>query len=633
MNNINIEFGKESLPAKRIDFYGYTKSTESDDPDFAYTARQIHARSYIGEGFIHDNAIDDSGQIVSDIDKSRGDFVEYYLGSTTEGEPISTLRTIDAAKAGGVMQLPGYQLCETTLSDEGRELLWGAELAGRPIKEISSFGHVPEVSSQAGLELLRHVLQESLPNNELWFFAMVTHKYQTLVHIFGSQAVRKIGDEVTLNDNRIGDVSLTPAVVDTAQFFDDVKEGILHESDTIKRHRMLKYLRNFTEGVHPSTLSNEVYSLVGGDEETSFVDYSTRKMARKAPDEWTRPVALDFARSIDKLYAKRLVDEGKVRTVLNPTWYEEFADMEGAEDSERSGTWFYYPWSESIIHFPDEETYSKMRHIRDRSLVTDEEQTALRGKSALYAGLSVGSHVVEHMVYAGVTSSHILADFDTVSVSNLNRIHAGMPQVGEQKIDILAKKVSELDPYIEQTLLRQGVTVESLEGLVTPPSIIFDEVDNFAAKALLRQYAKEHHIPLIMATDVGYKSIIDIERHDEADIAPFNGRLDQKTIEAMLNDTLSPEARMKITTKLIGLSNASFRLLQAVSDSSLRGLPQLEVTASQGGALATIVARDILLGRDVKSGRHVHDARRAMKLPAEVSLIDGVKILKTFLHK
>ncbi len=235
------------------------------------------------------------------------------------------------------------------------------------------------------------------------------------------------------------------------------------------------------------------------------------------------------------------------------------------------------------------------------------------------------------MVYAGVGGSHALADFDTISISNLNRIRVGMGQVGERKTDAFAKRVSELDPYLQLQLLHDGITKGSLDELTEIPHIVFDEVDDFAAKALLRMYAKEHKLPLIMATDVGYKSIIDIERHDLKETKPFNGRISQETIEAMLAGTVSPKDRMNITTKLIGLSNASFRLLQSVSDSSLEGFPQLDVTASQGGALATIVARDILLGREVPSGRRVHDARSAMKLSGEVPMRDGLKILKQFL--
>jgi hypothetical protein len=133
-----------------------------------------------------------------------------------------------------------------------------------------------------------------------------------------------------------------------------------------------------------------------------------------------------------------------------------------------------------------------------------------------------------------------------------------------------------------------------------------------------------------MASDVGYTSIIDVERYDKG-AKLFNGRLSHDTVRAMLRGELSPKENMAVTTKLIGLSNASFRLLQSVNDPTLESFPQMEVSAAQGGALATVVARDILLGRNVKSGRSLHNARRDMNLRGEESLRDGIASFKDFL--
>jgi len=624
-----LEDGTPTL--ERGDHYKYVKSTEKSSRAHALLARQVHAASYLGEGFINDDAVDQFGQIMPDIDKARGESVDYYLGFNAHGDAVSTLRKVSMAEGEGIESLPGYQLCKDTLSDTGRSLLDDAIQGSRPIREISSFGHVPKESAIAGLELLRHVLQESYGTDEVWFFTMVTQKYQTLVNLFGPKVVRKIGEEVPIIDARVGDVSLTPAYVDTTRFFDDIKDGILEENDVRKRKRLLGSLRNFAKGVARETLSDEVRLLLDDGNRFDFMEYIQASDIQRTPIEWSQPLQLDLNDRIDALYSKRLIDEGKVRTVTAPTWSEEFPDSFDANEIAEHSSWFYYPWSESLVQFPDKSAYRTLRGTRDRHLVTEDEQAQLYEKSTLFAGLSVGSHVLQHMVYAGVGGSHALADFDTISVSNLNRIRVGMGQVGERKTDAFAKRVSELDPYLQLQLLHDGVTKESLTELVQTPHIVFDEVDDFAAKALLRMYAKEHKLPLIMATDVGYKSIIDVERHDLKETKPFNGRINQETIEAMLAGTLSPQDRMKITTKLIGLSNASFRLLQSVSDSSLAGFPQLDVTASQGGALATIVARDILLGREVPSGRRVHDARSAMKLSGEVPMRDGLKILTQFL--
>lgn len=621
----------ESRVFGRRDMFVYENALQKDNPFLADIAQEVHARSYKGEGFIHDEAIGPDGRIIQEIDKSRGPLVKYYVGRSSEGQPVSTLRMIDAASEGGVTCLPGFTLCKEVITDEGFAFLDEAEHSGRPVKEISSFGHIPEVSSLAGVEMLRTALHDSFGTDEVWYFAMVSQKLQALTHMFGPRAIRTIGQSVALDDARISGVSLTPAIVDTTSFFDDIKDAINEEDDEATRRRYIKYLRVFTEGIDPTRLSDEVRPLLE-DSAPSFsvVRYGREKGLRVGQAPWQQPPLLYGKNPADMREAKRLMDEGEVRGIIDPNWNEELGAIEGAENGD--SVWVHYPWDESLVHFPPVDAYRALRHMRDEPVVTAEERAGTAGAVSLHAGLSVGSHIVEHMAYAGIGGHYISADFDTVSVSNLNRIHAGMPQVGEMKADALAKTVSYLDPYVKQTLLREGVVAPLRETIPEKPDIIFDEVDNLAMKVLLRKYAKEHKIPLVMATDAGYKSIIDIERHDIEDIPIFNGKIDQKTIDAIENDELSPEERMKIVTRIVGLSNASFRLLKAASDPQIKGMPQLEVTASQGGALATIAARDILLGRKVASGRHIHDARRAMRLPGEESLVDGLKVAKKFIE-
>lgn len=611
----------------RNDIYDYAKATEASDQSFADLARAVHAQSYLHEGFITEQAITD-GHIVSDIDKATGPRVEYYIGfsqnKTPEPQPVSTLRKITMAE-DGLQSLPGYQLCGSVVSDEGVATLHEAIDNKRPIKEISSFGHTVDVNALAGFELLRHTLQESLQNNEVWFFTMVSKKYKTLENSFGPRALRRVGPAVPMNDDRVGDVSLVPAIVDTATFFDDIAETILAEQNPHRRQRYLASLQLFTEGLDKQKLSNAVRVLV--DDTFDVVAYAEERTDTNAATAWVQPTFFDPARKGDALAVKQLSDEGKVKRVVRPDWKEESGDDQLGE------VLVYYPWHQALVQFPaSEQAYFDSIHKRDNHLVTKAEQANRIGKSALYAGLSVGSHIAEHMAYAGVVDGHILADFDRVSLSNLNRLHAGALAFNEPKIDIVAKQISELNPYNRMTLLREGVTAESLESMPVP-SIIFDAVDDFAVKALLRVYAQQHQLPLIMASDVGYRSVIDVERHDIGPTKPFNGRVSEAQLQAMLQGELSPKEKMRIMTRLIGLSNASFRLLESVVDPVLSGLPQLEVTASQGGALATIVARDILLGRRVPSGRKVHDARRAMGLQRETSLTDGLKVLQQFMAK
>jgi len=647
-----------NIASARVDKYVYEHFTEQTKPELVLLAQQLHARSYMGEGFVHDDAVDDDGTMASDIDKARGNSVKYYIGYESEDDsqvPVSTLRKISLQGNETVEDLPGYQLSKNGLYDEERE--WLASIAPRRFQEISSFGHIPESPSTSGLELLRTVLQDSVGSDEIWFFTMVSEKYNTLVNLFGPNAVRKIGEAIPLVDPRVADISLVPAIVDTSVFFQQVYETAINETIPAKRRRHMGILANFTEGLTEAQMGSDVYQLIHGasnpavqKDDIDMGSYIREQPNYNLPNEWRAPDSYDLNINGDKIALKELLDSGQVSAIQdtfnagelfelqhplehnNELLKQEFLDdVEGRR--EKIGAWFHYPWSRSLVHFPNQADYQSLRTLRNRNMITDEEQASLLLATPLIAGMSVGSNVVEQLVYSGIGGSYILADFDTLSMSNLNRIHSGMHQVGDFKIDILAKKISELDPYLNQVHMREGITRDSLEALTEKPDIIFDEVDDFSAKALLREYAQKNGIPLLMATDVGETSIIDIERHDIENVQPFNGRLNRQTIDLMLSGEMTEEDKKKITTKLIGLSNASIRLLSSVNDNKVVGTPQLGTTASIGGGLAAIVTRDILLGADVQSGRRVLKNRNALGLASQSTFQESIQTIRQFLSK
>ena len=643
----------------RKDKYIYEYFSEQSEPKLVLLARQLHARSYMGEGFVYNDAVDDDGTMATDIDKARGSAVKYYIGYEPRDDdrvPVSTLRKISLQGGETVEDLPGYQLSKDILYEEERE--WLASIAPRRLQEISSFGHIPESPATSGLELLRTVLQDAVGTDEVWFFTMVSEKYNTLVKLFGPQAVRKIGDAIPLDDPRVANISLIPAIVDTAQFFQQVYDTAIAEKFPARRRRHVGILANFTEGLSEAQMGTDVYRLTRGLSEEPDVKEQQLDIGafiREQPGYnrsslWQMPASFDLNFSADKTALKELIDSGEVDSIHdsfdatelfelqhpleqdNLRLKKEFIDDIEAR-REKVGAWFHYPWSKSLVHFPNQADYQSLRTLRNRNMITREEQEVLMRARPLIAGMSVGSNVVEQLVYSSIGGSYILADFDTLAMSNLNRIHAGMQQVGDSKIDIAAKKISELDPYVKQIHMREGITLDSLEALPELPSIIFDEVDDFAAKVLLRKYAQKNRIPLVMATDVGETPIIDIERYDIENVQPFNGRLNRETIELMLSGELTDADKKRITTKLIGLGNASIRLLSSVVDETVTGTPQLGTTASIGGGLAAIVSRDILLGSKVNSGRNVFKTRKQLGLSSQSTFSESAKTIQEFLAK
>lgn len=646
----------------RGDKYVYRMFNEKTSPKLAELARQIHARSYIGEGFINQGALADDGEVKADIDKARGEYVHYYLGyeETADGKhiPHSTIRKVNIPYHGTVADLPAYNLCKDTLYKNELEWLLSIEDGQRRIKEISAFGHIPEVSAISGLELMRNVLQDSSGSGEIWFFSMVKEKYETLLGLFGPEAVRKIGESIALDDNRVGDVHLVPAIVDTDCFYDQVLQTALRTKDERQRNRYMKYLTYFTEGMSKDELSQQVYEQTVPfrkntpsqlNTNNSLEDMITNK-SHRTDKVWVQPSSFDLSSWADRAELKRRFEDGSIQKTIDPDMSEDLFELKYPElkqddqarqefiqeyrsHSLRTGRWFHFPWSRSLIHYLDKDDHQDIRTFRNRNMVTADEQKKLLESKISIAGLSVGSNVVEQLLYGGIGGSYSLADFDTLSLANTNRIKASMTQVGMNKLTIMAQKMSEVDPYLDQIHQLSGITTESLTDIANfKPDIIFDEVDNMETKARLRVLAAQQRIPLIMATDVGNNSVIDIERYDlDKDSTPFNGRLDKNHIDMMMEGKMSDKEKASITARLVGLSNASFRLIESTLDRSLGGIPQLGTTASAGGVFGALVAKDILLGMPVPSGRRVIKLRNTLGLKSQTKPSEAIKITKNFI--
>lgn len=298
------------------------------------------------------------------------------------------------------------------------------------------------------------------------------------------------------------------------------------------------------------------------------------------------------------------------------------------------GTWTHLPWRRSLIRYPEKNDHRDLRTFRNQHLVTAEEQQVLNQASIAVFGLSVGSNITDQLVQSGIGDTYVLGDFDRLSPTNLNRIRATMGQVGLRKVDIMAQKISEVDPYITQYHVHDGYSDDADAVLdIARPDIIIEEVDDLSTKAKLRAYAAKHNTPLIMVTDLGEKSIIDIERHDQEDVKPFNGKISQGLFDDLMADSLNEKEKRAALMKIAGIRHLSPRIIESAMDKGrvLGGLPQLGATAVAGAALANTATREILLGRKMRSGSYVQSPKKTLNLQRPTTLGQDVATYKKFL--
>lgn len=140
-----------------------------------------------------------------------------------------------------------------------------------------------------------------------------------------------------------------------------------------------------------------------------------------------------------------------------------------------------------------------------------------KSKVAIFGIGGVGSFVAEGLARAGI-GHIILVDPETIDVTNINRqIEALHSTVGKYKVDVLSKRILDINPNaIVETYKQfymQDCKEEILDSSIT---YIVDAVDTVTAKIELAVKAQKLGIPIISAMGTGNK--LDPLKFEVADI-------------------------------------------------------------------------------------------------------------------
>lgn len=377
---------------------------------------------------------------------------------------------------------------------------------------------------------------------------------------------------------------------------------------------------------------------------------SRLKSRAPVPVSWEAPEQFDLSDPIARREITRRLEDGVITSVVDraPEIADELFELRYSKrkdnETERKayvaemlgkgaafGQWFSFG-DGSLVRYPDKQDHRDLITFRNKHLVTEDEQARLLDSTVAVFGLSVGRSVVDSLVLSGIGGRIIMGDFDKYSVTNGNRVPEPMESVGAYKIDLAARKISRANPYIEQIHFREGANEESLAHFSElKTDVMFDEIDSLGEKLRLRKTAQKHGIPLVMVTDIGNRSIVDVERYDLEGTQPFLGKLKKRQLEALMDASIDPKEKQKLMVRIVGVNNLTTRLLQSVMDSDLGGLPQLGVTAQIGGAVGAIAAREIILGRKLQTGRYKIDPAASLKLKSPSTFSESVAAVKQFI--
>ncbi|NUR29318.1 MAG: ubiquitin activation protein [Catenulispora sp.] len=286
------------------------------------------------------------------------------------------------------------------------------------------------------------------------------------------------------------------------------------------------------------------------------------------------------------------------------------------------GTWAWYPWSGRLVHVLPREEYRLVRTDRNRGKIGRPEQRRLLGKRVGVIGLSVGNSAAVTLAQEGVAGAFKLADFDTLSVSNLNRLRAGLHQVGVNKAVLAARQIFEIDPYLDVEVFPAGLTEENIKefflGGHGPIDLLVEECDTPWVKLAAREAARDLGVPVVM--DANDRGLLDVERFDHEPRRPLlHGRLGPLTAEDCRD--LSPAERIRLVLDMVDADRISPALAASFPEigRTLSSWPQLASGVALGGALVTEAARRILLGGPCGSGRFYVDLEELIAPGRDVS--------------
>jgi molybdopterin/thiamine biosynthesis adenylyltransferase len=299
--------------------------------------------------------------------------------------------------------------------------------------------------------------------------------------------------------------------------------------------------------------------------------------------------------------------------LLHPTDKKDQARMEAhakewfaVHSLDEYGCWVFYPWSQTAVRLPDPEAFEAIRTARNKYKIDWQEQQLLAGKCVGVAGLSVGQSVSIALAMERSFGVLRIADFDTLELNNMNRIRTQIWNLGLPKTTIVAREIAEFDPFLEVQVWPEGINENNIDAFLQGLDLLIDECDSLDIKVLLREKARAASLPLLM--DTSDRGMVDVERFDlEPERPLLHGLMDGLHSAALKG--LNNEQKVPHILRMLEVEQVSLRLRASFLevDRSLTSWPQLASSVLTGGAVTADVARRILLGAQVASGRYYVD--------------------------
>jgi hypothetical protein len=264
-------------------------------------------------------------------------------------------------------------------------------------------------------------------------------------------------------------------------------------------------------------------------------------------------------------------------------------------DASSYGSWVHLPWERKVVHVLPRDDYFDVITDRNRDKLTRQEQHELRTKRIGVVGLSVGGEAAVTVAQEHLCGEIVLADFDRLDLSNLNRLGAGIDELGVNKAILVARRIARIDPYLKVSVFEEGVTEGNADAFLDGLDLLIEECDDLRLKFDVRLRARARGLDIVFAADE--RGFLSIE--------PYGGWPALRPFHGLIEGPQPPREAyptrlefMKALTEWMGgwdhISERSRRSLEQVG--VLSGYPQLASEARFAAGQIGHVARRLLLG-------------------------------------
>lgn len=185
--------------------------------------------------------------------------------------------------------------------------------------------------------------------------------------------------------------------------------------------------------------------------------------------------------------------------------------------------------------------YSRQIMLPDVDIEGQEKLLAAR---VLIVGLGgLGSPVAMYLAAAGI-GHLILADFDRVDLSNLQRqIAHTTDRIGETKVESAAQTLRALNPDVQITCVTQVLDADALNVYVAQADVVIDCCDNFATRFAINAACVAAKVPLVSGAAIRLEGQVAVFDNRQTDSPCYRCLYDEESEEnttCAANGVLSP---------------------------------------------------------------------------------------------